>query len=136
VIANATANFESWRLEYGPGKDPGDNEWQTLFESQDQVTSVENVFTWDITQVPNGKYTLRLRMENQDGGYAQKSVHIELSYTPPTEVPTPIPPTETQVPPTAIPTEMPSATPEPPTAVPPTEIPSTETPTATLVVNP
>jgi membrane carboxypeptidase/penicillin-binding protein PbpC len=119
VIASATAGFEIWRLEFAPGKDPGDNDWQVLYESNAQIQQPENVFEWDISKVPNGEYSLRLRMENQDSGYAQKVVHFRIDYTPPTETPTPVPPTPTPEPPTPIPsiTPLPSLTPAPPTVI-------------------
>jgi membrane carboxypeptidase/penicillin-binding protein PbpC len=120
IIASATAGFEIWRLQFAAGNDPADNEWETLYESNAQISQPENVFNWDISKVPNGEYSLRLRMENQDSGYAQKVVHFQIDYTPPTETPTPVPPTATALPPTAIPsnTPWPSLTPVPPTVIP------------------
>ncbi len=121
IIASATASFDVWRLEVAPGSDPGNNGWQTLFESNAQIPEPRNVFTWKVKDLANGKYTLRLRMENQDGGYAEKLVHIEIDYQPPTPTATPITPTPTLEPPTITPT----VTMEPPTATPP----ASETPT-------
>ena len=101
IIASAAGAFQTWRLELAPGHDPGENDWQTLYESNAQIPEPQNVYTWDLSKVPNGKYTLRLRMENQDGGYAQKALKIEINYTPPTETPTPITPTSTPEPATS-----------------------------------
>ena len=129
IIASATDGFDLWRLEFAPGNDPGDNDWQSLYESNAQIPEARNVFTWDISKVTNGKYTLLLHMENKDGGYADKKLHIEVNYIPPTPTVTATPPpTETSLPPTA------TFTPEPPSAVPPTAIPPTvEPPTVTPV---
>jgi membrane peptidoglycan carboxypeptidase len=123
VIANATNGFEIWKLEFAPGSDPGENDWQVLFNTNAQVPEARDVFTWNLKDVGNEKYSLRLRMENSDGGYAQKVVRLEINYVPPTETPTPSP----------APTETPSSTPittlETATDVPPTLIPTiTETP--------
>jgi len=126
VIASATNGFDTWSLDFAPGNDPGDGDWQNLYSTDAQVPDPSDVFTWNLGDVGSGKYSLRLRMENKDGGYAQKVVHIEIDYTAPTEeLPSEPPtkivvPTDTQEPPTAAPpTEVPaSATPEPPTAIP------------------
>jgi membrane carboxypeptidase/penicillin-binding protein PbpC len=123
IVAKATTGFDLWRLELAPGNDPGDNDWQTLYESNAQIPDPQDVYTWDISKVTNGKYTLRLHMENKDGGLAEKVVHIEINYAPPTPTPTVTPtPTETLLPPTA------TFIPEPPTAIPPTAVPPTAIP--------
>jgi membrane peptidoglycan carboxypeptidase len=127
IVANATDGFNLWRLDYAPGDDPGDNDWQPLYESNAPVPEAQNVFTWDISTVPNGKYTLRLHMESKEDGYADQKVHFEINYVPPTPTVTATPPpTETSLPPTA------TFTPEPPTLTnTPAPIPLTETPTPT-----
>lgn len=119
IIASATAGFEIWRLQFASGNNPGDNDWETLYESNAQISQPENVFNWDISKIPNGEYSLRLRMENQDSGYAQKMVHFRVDYTPPTETPTPVPPSATPEPPTPTPsnTPIPSLTPVLPTVI-------------------
>jgi membrane carboxypeptidase/penicillin-binding protein PbpC len=123
IVANATQGFDFWRLEFAPGQDPGENDWQSLFESNAPIPEAREVYTWDISKVTNGKYTLRLHMENQEGGYADKVVHFEINYLPPTPTVTQTPTsTATFVPPTA------TLTPEPPTAEPPTAVPPTATP--------
>ncbi len=127
IIADATDGFTVWRLEYAEGDNPGDNDWKLLIESDQRVPSRMKVVNWNLEKTGNARFTLRLRMENKDGGYAEKLIYIKIDYTPPTPEPTPIPPTET---PTLIP---PSLTPEPPT---PTTIPPTETPVPTETLEP
>jgi hypothetical protein len=122
VIANATAGFENWRLDYAPGDNPGDNDWRTLFDTNAQVPEPRDVVNWSLKDVGNGRYSLRLRMENSDGGFAQKVVHFDINYTPPTETPTPSPT------PTNTPRPTLSPTLEPPTSIPPSEVPPTQTP--------
>jgi hypothetical protein len=100
VIASAKNGFDTWRLEFSPGSDPGDNDWQPLFSASDQVPEPSNVVSWNLKDAGNGNFTLRLRMENKDGGYAQKVIHIEINYTPPTATPAPATPTATLEPPT------------------------------------
>jgi membrane peptidoglycan carboxypeptidase len=129
IVAKATGQFQDWKLEVGPGNDPGDNDWRTIYASDAQVPEPRDVANWDLKENGNGKFTLRLRMENSDGGFAEKLVHIEINYVPPaTPTPTPTetpPPTSTPLPesPTAIP-----PTQAPPTAIPPTEQPSSTPP--------
>ncbi len=131
IIADATDGFTIWRLEYAEGDDPRDDEWKLLVESDQRVPSRMKVVNWNLEKTGNARFTLRLRMENKNGGYAEKIIHLKIDYTPPTPEPTPIPPTET---PTLIPPsptfEPPTPTPLPPTAspVPPTETPAPPTP--------
>ncbi len=126
VVANATSGFQSWRLEGGPGGDVGD--LPTLFgDIFIPVQNPTNVFTWDLTGIPNGQVTLRLFMTGEGNTYADKFIHLNLNLptptpTPtPTETPTPTPtltPTPTEIPTvTLIPSETPSSTP-PPTETP------------------
>ena len=84
------------------------------------------VHVWKLKETDKGRITLRLRMENKDGGYAQRILHLKLDYTKPTPTPTDVPPTD--LPPTDTP---PTETPPPPTETPisPTDAPPTETPT-------
>ncbi len=118
IIASATNGFELWKLDYAPGSDPGENDWQVLFNTNAQIPEARDIFTWNLKEVGNGKYTLRLRIENTESGYAQKLAHIEINYIAPTETPTPtLAPTETLPP-------IPTATLAPPTSIPPTAMPS------------
>ena len=122
VIANATNGFEIWSLDFAPGNHPSDNDWQVLFNTDAAVNQAEDIITWPIAELPNGQYSIRLRMQNEDGGFAEKVVHFEIDYTPPT--------------PTITPTPLPTSTPQPlPTITPPapTVIPPTETPTNSIV---
>ena len=125
VVANAPDGFSTWKLEIAPGDNPGDGDWSTLFESGDAVTDPRDVVSWSLKNTGNGKFSLRLRMENADGGFAQKVVHIEINYIPPTDTPTPVPS------PTLTPSPAPTFTPEPPTAAATTEVPF---PTLTPIV--
>jgi len=124
IIANATGNFHSWRLEWGPGTDPGN--WTTLVDdSSTAVPTSTTVATLDLTGLPYQQITLHLYMQSDNGGYAERKIHLNLNLpTPtitPTEVPTPTPsitpipsPTDTLTD-TLIPSEtpLPTETPTP-----------------------
>ena len=110
LVADATGGFRFWRLEWGGGGDPKD--WTQLINNTGSaVPSPGKVTTWDLTGIPYGQVTLRLYMQADDGGYAEKRIRLNLNL--PTSTPTP----------TEVPTPTPSATPVPPTDTP------TETPT-------
>ena len=110
LVADATGGFRFWRLEWGGGGDPKD--WTQLINNTGSaVPSPVKVTTWDLTGIPYGQVTLRLYMQADDGGYAEKRIRLNLNL--PTSTPTP----------TEVPTPTPSATPVPPTDTP------TETPT-------
>jgi len=126
IKAEATGAFDIWRLQVAAGSDPGENaEWLTLTESNVPVPVPDVVHVWKLKETDKGPITLRLRMENKDGGYAQRILHLKLDYTKPTPTPTDVPPTD--LPPTDTP---PTETPHPPTETPisPTDAPPTETP--------
>jgi cell division septation protein DedD len=135
IIANATSEFDSWRLEYGPGDDPGEDSWKILIQSSSEIKDPTNVHTWNLAQAGNGKVTLRLRMENREGGYAERVLHLKIEYSPPTATPTETPPptaipvaTDTPVPPTS--TSAPTDTTAPSDTPVPTDTPiPSETPT-------
>ena len=112
VVANASGDFQSWHLEWGQGADPSG--WATLVgDTGAAVGSPTVVYTWDLTGLPDGQVTLRLYMNSNHDGYADKRIHINLQLptpTPtltPTETPTPTP-TETPTP-----SETPTETPTP-----------------------
>jgi penicillin-binding protein 1C len=136
IIASASGNFQSWRLDWGAGNDPGT--WTTLVgDSTSQVPSSSNIATLDLTGIQSPTITLRLHIQADNGGYAEKIIHLNL------DLPTPTPtPTETLIPastatpsplPTLTPTltQLPSETPTPTL----TQLPS-ETPTPTLIISP
>ncbi len=114
-IVASGRDFKLVRIEFGYGNDPQD--WQTLFESPDEVREAAVVYKWRVDSLKQDRVTLRLRMENNEDGYAERviSIRIDIPPTPtPTLEPTPtfIPPTATPVPPTETPVP-PSETPEP-----------------------
>ncbi len=129
AIVYATQGFKSFRLLYGMGANP--SSWKTLTESTFLFQQTEKIYTWDVSDLPSGEVTLRIYMENTNGGYAEKLVTLNI------QLPTPIPtvtPTETLTPTptetsTPFPTETPTAT------VLPTDTPTvTDTPTTTATL--
>lgn len=117
AMADATGNFESYRLEYGLGKDPVN--WEVLEEGNNPVTEPSEIYSWDLGEFEAGWVTLRLYITSTEGGYAERSVHLDI------QIPTPTPT------PTATPTETPTPTSTSTPTLTPTET-LTPTPTETL----
>ena len=125
--------FQKYELHYGPEPNAND-QWTPIGGSPFTVPVVQGrLALWDTTVVPDGLYSLRLRLVRADGNYDEYFVRgIQLANSRPTETPTPeesptpVGPTDTPTPtPTVVigvptmssPTPRPSATPLP-TALP------------------
>jgi len=138
AIINVTqGGFSGWRLEYGAGGDP--DTWTVLTEGRNKFENADTIYSWDLTDIPTDKLTLRIYLTNGDEYYAEKRIFLTLNLPTPTPEPTLTPTiTATSVPPTVAPTDtlVPTAIPATPTntTAPPTTSPSetpTEIPTAT-----
>jgi len=128
AVVQATANFRSFRLEWGQGEDPV--EWRPLTDNiPNQYPNPERIYTWDLTEVPDGTVTLRIYMESTDADrYAERRVRLNLNVPTPTPTLTPtltVTPTPTQ---TLVPTATPTVTTTPTVTATPTV---TYTPTTT-----
>ena len=101
------AQFQKYEIHYGPEPNPG-GQWTPIAGSPFAVPVVQGrLGLWDTTIIPDGVYSLRLRVVRLDGNYDEYFVRgIQVSNTRPTETPTP---EETPTP--APPTETPTATP-------------------------
>lgn len=127
VIDVKNGGFTGWRLEYGPGADPGDSDWVVLTQGNNSFPQTGLIYTWDLSTVTTPQVTLRLYLMNGEDGYAEKRVTFNLSL--PTAVPSPTV-TSTAIPPTAFPTDtsVPVVIPtETLTPFPPSETPSPTT---------
>ncbi len=98
--------FQKYELHYGPEPNPND-QWTPVGGSPFSVPVVQGrLALWDTTIIPDGLYSLRLRLVRADGNYDEYFVRgIQLANSRPTETPTP----ETS-PTLAAPTETPSPT--------------------------
>ncbi len=94
---DATSAFEDARLEYGPGKDPA--QWKVLQAISAPITSVSELLSWDISDIPSGWVTLRLYMTGLNDGYAERRIQVNIQVPTPTPTPTSSPtPTATLTP--------------------------------------
>jgi hypothetical protein len=117
--ANATADFRSWKLDFGFTDKP--LTWTTLAQGNQPVNN-DLLFNWNVSNLSGNVISLRLHVTGANG-YAEKIVHfrVELPLPSPWPIVTPLP-TNTLVPP--LPTDTPTIVPtDTPTAFP------TDTPT-------
>jgi hypothetical protein len=120
--------FQKYEIHYGPEPNPG-NQWTPIGGSPFTVPVVQGrLGLWDTTVIPDGVYSLRLRIVRIDGNYDEYIVHgIQVSNSRPTETPTP---EATSTP--SEPTRTPEPTPTIMIAVPTVASP-TPRPTSTLL---
>lgn len=123
--AAADEGFKNWKLEYGQGTDPGS--WTNLAAGDSPVKN-GTLFSWNLTNVPNGIVTLRLTLFGNKTE-VEKRVTINLSLP----LPDTATPTQTFTPePTATETLTPVIIPSTDTPVPS----ETPTPTETATTSP
>ncbi len=128
VLISGTAahpEFDYYKVEYAPGANPKEDQW-VLIGSTHAAPVVDGLLeTWHtVGLVPDGTYSLRLRVVRRDGNYDEYIVRqITVANAVPTETPTPAM--------TSTPTR--TSTPLPPTAtiVISVPVPSTPEPKAT-----
>lgn len=95
--------FQFYKVEYA--REPvADTAWVIIGAiHQEQVTGGQ-LEVWDTSQVPDGSYTLRLRVVRLDGNYSEYSVvQVVVANAQPTETPTPAAPPTPTVTPTPLP---------------------------------
>jgi penicillin-binding protein 1C len=108
---NVSADFKDYSLAYGLGDNP--TEWKSLTESNQPVSEVNKIYSWDLKDIPPGVLTLKITMNSIRGGYAERKIHLNMMVATPTPTITPTAtPTPTMTP-TSTPTPQPSLTPQP-----------------------
>ncbi|MDD3827150.1 MAG: hypothetical protein PHY79_14380 [Anaerolineae bacterium] len=82
--------FQKYELHYGPEPNPGDS-WTPIGGSPFGVPVIQGrLGLWDTTLIPDGVYSLRLRVVRLDGNYDEYFVRgVQVSNTFPTDTPTP-----------------------------------------------
>jgi hypothetical protein len=123
--------FQKYEVHYGPEPNPGD-QWTPIQGSPFSVPVVQGrLGLWDTTIIPDGLYSLRLRVVRLDGNYDEYFVRgIQVLNTRPTETSTPEA-TPTSAEPTNTPEPTPTVVIAVPTVLSPTPRPSsTPLPTA------
>jgi hypothetical protein len=95
--------FQFYKIEYAREPVTDDN-WVIIGAIHEEQIVGSQLEVWDTTSVPDGSYTLRLRVVRLDGNYSEYSaVQVVVANAQPTETPTPA---ETPTP-TVTPTPLP-----------------------------
>jgi hypothetical protein len=93
LISGTAANseFDYYKVEFAPGSNPRDDQW-AIIGSTHAAPVVDGLLeTWYTEgRVPDGTYSLRLRVVRRDGNYDEAIVRqITVANAAPTETPTP-----------------------------------------------
>lgn len=118
-------SFQFYILEVSPEPVTGDR-WQIIGDIHEEPVVDGVLETWNTGLVPDGSYTIRLRVVRLDGNYSEafsQQVVVANAQPAPTDTPTPAPTPAEAGPPTTTPTPLPPT----PTIV--IEVPVVETPT-------
>lgn len=107
--------FQFYVVDLGPEPNTGD-QWSTIGATHDAPVINGVLETWDTTQVPDGSYTIRLRVVRLDGNYSEFFARqVVVSNTQPLPTDTPLPQETQEAPasqfPTATPTDLPPTAP-------------------------
>lgn len=79
-----TANideFQRYKVEWGPGLSPMEDEWVSVSGREPTEPVVNGVLdTWDTSPLPSGDYTLRLTVVRLDYNYPEPrcTVHVKI----------------------------------------------------------
>ena len=113
-------SFERFQVTYAPEPVTSNDQWILIGQERtDQVVNGQ-LAVWDTTAIPDGSYSLRLRVVRLDGNYSETEVkQIVVANAVPTNTPTPSA--------SATPTVTPTPLPPTPTIV--IDIPVEDTPT-------
>lgn len=129
VITGSADDPNFWKYEVHYAREPVGENWVLIGTVHEQPVIDGVLETWDTTLVPDGAYSLRLRVVRKDGNYDERYVrglsvaNAQPTDTPtpevtptPTVTPTPLPPTPTVIieqPMVPTPTPRPTPTPGP-----------------------
>jgi len=123
VIEGSASHPAFWKYEVHYGLEPNPSEWIIIGSVHESPVVSGRLEIWNTALVPDGTYSLRLRVARKDGNYDEYYVRqLTVSNSRPTETPTPAE--------TATPTITPTPLPPTPTIV--IEQPRRDTPTPSL----
>ena len=89
--ATADKGFKKWVLEYGLGADPAS--WTVLVE-KDKPVEDGLLYSWNVSNLPNGKISLRLTLVGDNAEVDQRitlNIDLPIPTSTPTQTPTPTP---------------------------------------------
>jgi len=124
-------SFQFYILEFAPEPIAGD-QWKIIGEIHDKPVLNGALATWDTTSVPDGSYTIRLRVVRLDGNYSEafaQQVTVSNAQPLPTDTPLPTPTPSGEAVPEVTGPPTATFTPLPPTPTITIDQPVVETPT-------
>lgn len=106
VITGSADDPNFWKYEVHYAREPAGENWVLIGTVHEQPVLNGVLETWDTTLVPDGAYSLRLRVVRRDGNYDERYVRgLSVANAQPTETPTPV--VEATPTPTITPTPLP-----------------------------
>jgi len=72
------AGFAGYQLDFAVGLIPGQSDWMPLGLASTTPVTGDLLATWNTAGLAPGPYTLRLRVYDTVGGYAESFVAVEL----------------------------------------------------------
>lgn len=121
-------SFQFYILEFSPEPITGD-QWQIIGQIREAPVVNGVLETWNTSLVPDGSYTIRLRVVRLDGNYSEAfAQQVVVANVQPLPTDTPLPQQEEAAPPSDLPPTT-TPTPLPPTPTIVIEQPVVETPT-------
>jgi hypothetical protein len=109
-------SFDFYKVEFGPGENPSDDKMSIIGTIHKEQITNNLLETWDTTAIPDGTYTLRLRVVDKTGNYKEVwARRLSVANTAPVDTPTPSAPAAT--PTEGLPTITPTMIPATPTIV-------------------
>jgi hypothetical protein len=132
AVVDVSKDFKEFQLRYGLGDNPV--EWVKLGNTYTrQIKQPELLISWDMKDVPPGKFTLNIRLDGTNG-YAKKSLHLLNQI--PTATPTPTATVTSTPTATSTRTLTPTRTITPTATITETPLPPTITPSPTVTPTP
>lgn len=108
IMGTAThPQFQLYKVEYAPEPVVGDESFAIIGTIYNEMVAGGQLATWDTTLVPDGSYTLRLRVVRLDGNYTENLVSQVVVANSQPEQPTETPTPEESLTPTKTPTPLP-----------------------------
>lgn len=105
ILGSAThPQFQFYKVEYALEPVVSDDTWGIIGAIREEQIIDSQLEVWDTTQVPDGSYSLRLRVVRLDGNYTEYFlVQVVVANAQPTETPTPAETPSPTVTPTPLP---------------------------------
>jgi penicillin-binding protein 1C len=86
LVAYADQAFRDFRVIYGIGASP--TQWKPLENSDQPFSTPQKIISWNLSSIPAGPIALRVFMQSTTGGFAEKTITLNIQVPTPTPTPT------------------------------------------------